>query len=330
MSHRGPSTLSASAQVLSQLRAPSERVRKSERLEKVVLGKTANREEAIESDLGLRTTDIYESPKQYPVDGDHYILRQAQPTKKNTQGAKTRMILGKGEDTDIPDISLTTDDNSNTSRVRDLATLAHDATSNLQFQQAKRSGPFVDAHSSFYHDGEVSFAASKALQRSSFQTTGKNAATPSLGMEYVGNVSNESANGFHTPLTPPGAPQHSMPRRPLSREGVALVYGREEDGSSGRAGPPSPEMSPKIVEQSALARVQTLEIGFDLALSPNLFHTSAIYTEQVRLEKLWGDKKDSFFAFRNKIPVDLYLKNFISNRDVVSWTFLCLSMNFLT
>jgi hypothetical protein len=45
----------------------------------------------------------------------------------------------------------------------------------------------------------------------------------------------------------------------------------------------------------------------------------AIFDEQARLEKLWGDKKGLFTSLLSKIPDDPWLKNFISNRDIVGY-----------
>jgi hypothetical protein len=45
----------------------------------------------------------------------------------------------------------------------------------------------------------------------------------------------------------------------------------------------------------------------------------AIFDEHARLEKLWGDKKGLFSSLLSKIPDDPWLKNFISNRDIVGY-----------
>jgi len=63
----------------SQSRPSSDRVRKSERLERIIIGKTANREQAIKSDLGLGSVaeadENCESPQQVPVDANNTLLQ---------------------------------------------------------------------------------------------------------------------------------------------------------------------------------------------------------------------------------------------------------------
>ena len=75
----GPADRMAEHADRSQLRPGTERVRKSERLEKVVIGKTANREAAIKTDLvGLGIVsegqEICGSPQQDPADASEILM----------------------------------------------------------------------------------------------------------------------------------------------------------------------------------------------------------------------------------------------------------------
>jgi hypothetical protein len=73
-------------------------------------------------------------------------------------------------------------------------------------------------------------------------------------------------------------------------------------------------MSPETVLEHGVAKLPVVEIP---RASTELSY--AIFEEHARLERLWGDKKGAFSSLTGRIPEDPWLKNFISNRDIVGY-----------
>jgi hypothetical protein len=290
---------------LSQLRPGSERVRKSERLEKVVIGKTANREAAIKTDLvGLGIVsegqEICDSPEQDPADASERIFEafpSAFPLAKNRQYPPDS--IGKGKGSDIPVINVFQ---------YSPASVDSSSTPQKDIQQ-----PFKSPELASNTTNIPPFSFTEGMQGTESQLPmytskgkGKEIAWQSgnFGEDEESSDINQGHN-VRTPATPPEVRKASA--RQITAESPPNV-------NPSSVLPPTPQMSPETVLEHDGAKLPVVEIS---RASTSVSYP--ISEEHARLERLWGDKKGAFSSLIGRIPEDPWLKNFISNRDIVGY-----------
>jgi hypothetical protein len=312
----GRSSGSLSPDDRSQLRPRSERVRKSERLERIVIGKTANREGAIKIGLGIVNEDLEtcDSPQQDPADAGETISK-AFASAKSCQDSPASSSKGKGED--IPVINL----------IYDSPVATHAGAFPPAIMGAT-SHPRKDSQQSFKPEdppGSTTITNSSSSTEEMQQTApplqknlSKGKGKEVLGRsgyfgqdEEIASIVNRGRN-FRTPVTPPEIDK--APATQIATESTARppqAYSQPPNVTPNKNLPPTPQTSPDPV----------LEYDLLVGLSPTSMQppSYAIFDEQARLEKLWGDKKGLFTSLLSKIPDDPWLKNFISNRDIVGY-----------
>jgi hypothetical protein len=299
----------------SQLRPGLERVRKSERLEKVVIGKTANREAAIKTDLvGLGIVsegqEICDSPEQDPADTSKRIFEafpSAFPLAKNSQYPPDS--VGKGKGSDIPVINIFQYSPAAAHTVGFLpASVDSSSTPQKDIQQPFKSPelPSNTTNIPSFSFTEGMQGTESRLPKNTSKGKGKEIAWQSgnFGVDEESSDINQDHN-LRTPATPPEV------RKASARQ---MTAERPPNVSPSSVLPPTPQMSPETVLEHDGAKLPVVEIS---RASTSL--SDAIFEEHARLEKLWGDKKGAFSSLMGRIPEDPWLKNFISNRDIVGY-----------
>jgi hypothetical protein len=304
----------------SYLHPRSERVRKSERLERIVIGKTANREEAIKTDLGLGIVDevqeIYDSPQQSPARSGKAVF-DTSPLTENGQDLLTSNSTGKEKK--IPVINI-----YDSPAVGDISTFPQPILDSKSSPPNDNQPPFKFLDSSSGNIASHSFFSPERSQRMTppLQNTlkGKDRATNEhsgcFGYEEGISSTNQGYN-IRTPVTPPELPKSTG--RQMSTGSAANPAGGYDQPSnfiSDSMRPPTPQMSPEPVPDQDAKKDPLGGVS-----PPSMQVLSyAIFDEYARLEKLWGDKKGLFSSLLSKIPDDAWLKNFISNRDIVGYS----------
>ena len=129
--------------------------------------------------------------------------------------------------------------------------------------------------------------------------------------EEIASTMNQDYN-FRTPVTP--LEIDKIPARQIATDSTARspqAYGQPPNVTVSKNPPPTPQISPDPVSEHHSL----------VGLSPTSMQppSYAIFDEHARLEKLWGDKKGLFSSLLSRIPDDPWLKNFISNRDIVGY-----------
>jgi hypothetical protein len=303
-------------------KAASDRVRKSERLDKIIVGKTANREEAIKQDLKIgivpETEEICESPEQVPNDAEKASL-SAFPSAMNCVHLPAPSAKGKDIDV-IPEIHLN-NYSQGPSRGRDsLSSFANVVSSpGEQIQQTHRSfGPPINfagadaVHGADSMQQNLSRLHRKSTEKKVIETRGKDEV-----FEREGGRSTSSEHQFQTPITPPQVSVNPAGKRIIERSGPpAQGYSQQPNINPIQTLPPSPRMSQETVPEHDIGRRPQIQIQPSPSASAMPLSPYAIYQEKATLERLWDNMKGTFSAFR-KIPEDRWLKKFISNRDIV-------------
>jgi hypothetical protein len=295
----------------SQLRPGSERVRKSERLGQVVIGKTANREAAIKTDLvGLGIVSegqaICDSPEQDPADASERIF-EAFPSAKDSQYPPDSS--GKGEGSDIPVINVFqySPAAAHTGGFLPASVDSSSAPQKDVQQPFKSPGLLSDTTnipSSSFTEGKQGIVSQ--LPKNTSKGRGKEIAWQSGNFGEDKEVSDiNQGHNLRTPATPPGI-RKASPRQ------IAMESPPNVIPSSFL--PPTPQMSPETVLEHEVAKPPVVEISH-----ASTSHSYALSEEHARLERLWGDKKGAFSSLMGRIPEDPWLKNFISNRDIVGY-----------
>lgn len=271
----------------------SKNVRKSERLEKVILGKTANREKAIKFDLQQGTLtepeEICDSPQQSALDGELHNFGAS-----SSSNTRNNIWIANGENctTKIPEIRLHTD-------------------SPLAIQQPGFPWPSVDGRPSLGEQASLP----KLARRKGKDVLGPNGSRAGGGDEATVISGHES----RTPATPPyHASRDYYPQNFTDRPMVPVQPGGQRQSVSSQMLPPGPQQSGRNFS------------GYDIPDGPIVYVPQArdpippssqpqpeIYKEYTRLQTLWRDKKGTFSSILRRIPEDPYLKKFISNRDIV-------------
>jgi len=288
----------------SQLRPGSERVRKSERLEKVVIGKTANRETAISTDLvGLGIVsegqEICDSPEQSER------LFEAFPPAKNSQYPPDS--IGKWKGIDIPNINVSPYYPAVTHTGGFLPAFV-DSSSTPQkgtqrpFKPPKLPINTTNIPSFSFTDGTQ--GTESQLPNDTVNVKGKEITRQSGDFGEDEEYSDiKQGHNFHTPATPPEVCK--VPERQMTTETPHSV-------SPSSVLPPTPQISPETALEPDGAKLPVVEIP-----RAHASLSYAIFEEHARLDKLWGDKKGAFSSLMGRIPEDPWLKNFITNRDIV-------------
>lgn len=299
----GRSSGSLSPDDRSQLRPRSERVRKSERLERIVIGKTANREGAIKIGLGIVNEDLEtcDSPQQDPADASETVSK-AFASAKSCQDSPASSSKEKGED--IPVINL----------IYDSPVAAHAGAFPPAIMDAT-SHPPKDSQQSFKPKdppGSTTITNPSSSTERTAPPLQKNL-SKGKGKEVLGRSGYFGEDeDFRPPVTPPEIDK--APVTQIATESTARppqAYGQPPNVTPSKNLPPTPQISPDPVS----------EHDPPVGLSPTSMQppSYAIFDEHARLEKLWGDKKGLFSSLLSKIPDDPWLKNFISNRDIVGY-----------
>jgi hypothetical protein len=319
----------------SELRPRSERVRKSERLDRIVVGKTANRERTIKTDLiGLGIVEenqkICDSPQQEPASTSERVFE----TFSSAAGSQYPPdSSNKGKEIDIPSIEIIHESPATThfeESPMDRSPFSQRG-SHQSYNYSKPSS-MVEHTNSSQRDSHTSHKSSK----SSFRTTNNNSSSyaeaaqppssyspdqtwagnlertpsPSGNFQQEGESSKiQQLDVFRTPLTPPQVPVRQM----SSGSATYPTQGYDQPPKANQSNtiPSTPIMIPETISRVDTMRTQSGAVSFT---SPSSY---AIIEEHARLDKLWGDYKGPFSSFLGKIPEDPWLKNFISNRDIV-------------
>jgi hypothetical protein len=296
----------------SQLRPGSERVRKSERLGQVVIGKTANREAAIMVGLGIVSEGqaICDSPEQDPADASERIFEafpSAFPLAKDSQYPPDSS--GKGEASDIPVINVFQDSPAAAHTGGFLPASVHSSSApQKDFQQ-----PFISPGLPSDITNIPSFSFTEGMQgiesqlpKNTSKGKGKEIAWQSGNFGVDEEISDiNQGHDLRTPATPPGI-RKASPRQTTIESSPNII--------PSSVLPPTPQMSPETVLEHDGAKLPVVKIS---RASTSVSYP--ISEEHARLERLWGDKKGAFSSLIGRIPEDPWLKNFISNRDIVGY-----------
>lgn len=306
-SEQGPASLSPISRSQPQLHPPSARVRKSELLDKIYLGKTANREEAIKSDLGLtsetQACEIFDSPPHTPSTlGKHTFREQASVTNELYESPTS--IKGKGKEIEIPEIRLTGDNQP----------IAHERMS--QFHSEDDRVPFEN----------------KITQVSPRDTRPHSSSDED---EVVRNGIKNGFQGKHEYLyRNDDKIMDYSENRVQKRATTSQLQDQLPESSSTNQVDYQPHyfnQPTSILPTHAQQINSRTNSGFDDPRPPDRQSTSSnnpnsvffqdyqipeIYQEHQRLKSVWGEKR-GVTQFWRKIPEDPYLKNFILNRDIV-------------
>lgn len=306
----------------SQLQPRSERVRKSERLEKIVIGKTANRKGAIETDLGLgilneSQEEIYDSPQHSPALASAAPVNLASLANNNQY---TPASKGKRNGVIVPDIQI-----FDIPVAADIGAFPPAAVDNKliskndgrpMFKSLDPIANSVNASSSS-SSSEPTQRAMAPLPKNIYTRNGKEVAVQSGYFTHEQELPSMAQNhNFRTPVTPPEIPR--VPARQRTTGSTAHfpeAYELPSNDTTRNYLPPTPQMSPEPVSDPDGTKRSLGEFS-PSSMIPGSF---AIFDEHARLEKLWGDKKGLLSSLLGRIPDDPWLKKFIFNRDIVSY-----------
>jgi hypothetical protein len=299
----------------SELRPRSERVRKSERLDRVVVGKTANRERAIQTDLfGLGIVEehqeICDSPQQEPADTSERVFETFSSAIENQYPPDSR---NKGKEIDIPVIKLIHESPA-VAQFEEFPMSSRPLPQRDYPQPYKSSEPSVQTtNTNSSSHTERALPSSSHSPDDTWAGNPKTPPSPSVNIEQDGESSKtQRLDMFRTPLTPPRIPVRQMTNG--SATYPTQGYDQPPEANQSNMIPSTPTMIPETISRVNTMRTQLGAVSSTSTPTPSSY---AIIEEHARLDKLWGDYKGPFSSLLGKIPEDPWLKNFISNRDIV-------------